>query len=244
MPKVIGKTSDFNANGKENKLRHLPKVKKTRAVYTTWEDWHGYPHSGMVYREYEVFQTEFIPPPSVELTIIETAQNKKVVKAGVFQKSEDNSEIIFHTINLLLELFGECEILTSEGSRAIGDKTIKRLNWEVLPKGKYPWEKAKEIVEKIIEDKDKSQQHVLRHNFEAITRHEPDFIAVGKGGFSGYLICCFKNTKCYVLESTHPDNATYVFSENTKAEILQNNLQDERIIHNRKWKSRINNLLK
>jgi hypothetical protein len=214
LPKVIGKTSDFNANGKEIKLRDLPKVKKTRVIHTTWQDWHGYPHSGMVYREYKVFQTELIPPPCIELTIVETVQSQKILQAGVFEKTEHNSQAIIHAINLLLELFGECEILTGEGARAVGDKKLKRLNWEVLPKGKYPWKKAKDIVEKIIEDKDKSQQHVLRHNFEAITRHEPDFIAVGKGGFSGYLICGFKDQKCYVLESTQPDNATYVFSKN------------------------------
>lgn len=53
-----------------------------------------------------------------------------------------------------------------------------------------------------------------------------------------------------VLESVYPNNVTYVFGKNweelsklTKAEILNGNLQDVRIIHNNNWQQEIRNML-
>ena len=64
------------------------------------------------------------------------------------------------------------------------------------------------------------------------------------------MIFGFMHRNKYVLESVYPNNATYVFGKNweelsklTKAEILKENLQDVRIIHNNNWQQEIRDLL-
>ena len=85
---------------------------------------------------------------------------------------------------------------------------------------------------------------------EFINSFQPDFRAYGKSGFKGYVIFGFTDRDIYVLESVYPNNATYVFGKNwgelsklTKAEILNGNLQDVRIIHNNNWQQEIRDLL-
>ena len=58
----------------------------------------------------------------------------------------------------------------------------------------------------------------------------------------GYLIFGFLEENLYVLECTQTNNATYILENNwehlsglTKAEILENNLHKERIIHRENW---------
>jgi len=74
---------------------------------------------------------------------------------------------------------------------------------------------------------------------------------VGNAGFHGYIIFGFKKKNFYILESVHLGNATYVFGKNweelsklTKKEILDEGLQEKRIIHKRSWENQIRNLFK
>lgn len=75
-----------------------------------------------------------------------------------------------------------------------------------------------------------------------ISRKNPDFLATGRAGFSGYFVYGFKYQNVYVLESMEFDNATYVFnsewekiSQLTKSQIINSDLPHKRIIHNKKW---------
>lgn len=85
---------------------------------------------------------------------------------------------------------------------------------------------------------------------ETINIYGPEFVAVGHAGFSGYLVFGFPAHALYVLESTQVNNATYIFAEDwedlskkTKAEILNHDLQEDRIIHRKGWFSRMRDLL-
>lgn len=60
----------------------------------------------------------------------------------------------------------------------------------------------------------------------------------------------FNQRNIYTLESLYYGNATYIFGEKweelskkTKAEILNQNLQADRIIHREGWDSKIDQLL-
>jgi len=111
--------------------------------------------------------------------------------------------------------------------------------------------KIKDKILPIIKQTNKQKQVVIEYRLKAITKFNPEFSAIGRAGFRGYLIFGFPEKNIYALESLFTGNATYIFEKNweylsklTKAEILQENLQKDRIIHREKWDRHINNLLK
>ena len=155
-------------------------------------------------------------PYSVELFLKYDEQGQLMVMTDFISYCHDNEKLLINTINIFLTNFEECEILTENFENVMPTRTIK-LNWEVLPSGDYPWKRIR---------------------------------AYGKSGFHGYVIFGFMHRNIYVLESVYPNNATYVFGKNweelsklTKAEILKENLQDVRIIHNNNWQQEIRDLL-
>ena len=133
-------------------------------------------------------------------------------------------------------------------------KTTFKLNWDILPKGVRPWSKQKTLLKPFLDNvKDKRQKPVYDSRFEDINNLKPDFTAIGKNGFNGYVIFGFSDKDIYILESAFYGNAIYVFSENwkelsqkTKAEIINNDLQIERITHNgekNNWLEKIKEIL-
>ena len=70
-------------------------------------------------------------------------------------------------------------------------------------------------------------------------------------GFSDYIIYGFDSTDKVILESLEINNATYILkndweniSKMTKAEILQNDLHEKRIIHSKNWYKEIEDFFK
>jgi len=246
LPSSIGKVSDFNANGGFEKLMDLPKETVYREVEMT--DWHGYTH--FVDVPYKRYQREPIPAPSIELTIIEN-NGKKIIVSPKLNNNKSSEFQSKHIINLFLELFGECEVLKEDLTPSF--KNIKRLNWNVLPQGKYPWSELKDKVGEIVSkyNYSKEKKEKIERRTSLINQYSPDFIAIGNAGFHGYMIFGFPNKNIYVLESVHFGNATYVFGNNweelsklSKKEILDGNLHTNRFVHRNMWEREIKNLLK
>ncbi|MDD1606697.1 MAG: hypothetical protein LUP96_08400, partial [Methylococcaceae bacterium] len=134
------------------------------------------------------------------------------------------------------------EIINTETGIIFGTK-LKQLQWNILPKGEYPWKISKPIIDEAIKQIVEKDREVIEYRMQIISRKIPDFLATGRGGFSGYFVYGFESKRIYVLESIYLDNATYVFnsdweelSQLTKSEIINSNLPHERIIHNEKWK--------
>lgn len=184
------------------------------------------------------------------MSIAKNSNGQKYIVAPECKISFQKPETLLHSINIFLELFGRCEILL-ENLDGYTIKNLKRLNWKVLPPGKWPWEKIEKEVKSLIEKVSEQKQIVIKYRLKTITEFSPEFVAIGQAGFSGYLICGFPEKNLYVLESLFLGNATYIFQENweelsklTKAEILNENLQKDRIIHRKHWRSHIHNLLK
>ncbi|MBM5575326.1 hypothetical protein [Deefgea sp. CFH1-16] len=80
--------------------------------------------------------------------------------------------------------------------------------------------------------------------------HKPDFIAVGRGGFNGYVVLGYAKKGLYALESPIFGNATYMFKDDwefvsklTKKDIIHNALYEHRFVHNSKWRSDIRKIL-
>lgn len=113
-----------------------------------------------------------------------------------------------------------------------------------------PWATLRPQLDRVIDRTPSGNQPVIEKRFQAINQHEPDFVAVGRAGFSGYLIFGFPDRNLYVLESTETNNATYILREDwerlstlTKAEILGAELHERRVIHRENWFAEIEGIL-
>lgn len=244
VPKVIGPITYFNVYGKEiiNKNE-----KEDRDIYRPYHimDWHGQYHDGIAYERRKCYKREFINPYEMELIIVGQKETKYVTNKEI---SKDANKLKF-AMNLLLEIFGEFEIVYNEEKINYGK--IKRLNWNVLPRGKYPWEKLYPYIKNNLDNMQETKAKIAKNNIEKITQFNPKFVAIGRSGFSGYIIYGFNKENKVILESMEIDNATYVLNENwenisklTKAEILKNNLHEKRMIHTKRWNEEIETVIK
>lgn len=245
LPPMIGNISDFNSNGSFIKRKDLPKETAYREQKI--KDWHGNTH--FVDIPFKRYQREPILAPEIELLITEE-DNKKLLISPEFINSIKGLEYVKHTINLFLEIFGECEVLKKDFSPSINN--VKRLNWNILPQGRFPWISLKNDIEQILNrysfSDNKKQQ--IKQRIRLLNDYTPDFVAIGNAGFQGYIIFGFKQKEIYILESIYSGNATYVLDNNwkelsqlTKKEILDDNLQKERVIHRKNWEKEIQKIL-
>lgn len=243
LPKIIGPVSRFNANGSFIKLKELPMETRYREIAV--KDWHGNYHYVDV--PYQRYQRKMIDPPAIEIKIV-LINNIKYFVSPLLVKNESNTPKIKHVINLFLELFGSCETLDASFKPTWFSIPTKKVNWQILPEGEYPWHRLSKIAGNIASSsagKAKLQTHCV----EAILKHKPAELIYGTGGFRGYLIFRFPKKKIFVMENLLYGNATYIFENNweqfsqmTKAEIINNQLQKDRLEHRVGWEDRIRRL--
>lgn len=197
---------------------------------------------------YKRYPRTQVLPYGVELSIRKTEKTVHVI-AGPFVVGKDDPKAT-NAANVFIELFGECAILRED--MAVWQKVpTRQLNWQLLPPGKNPWASAQPALQKVIRNADKGNQPVIRARFDAIGEHEPEFVAVGTGGFSGYVVFGFPRLGFCLLESQEVNNATYVLNDVSwervsmlsKAEILDGNLHRDRLIHRESWFGAIRNLM-
>lgn len=242
LPREIGAVTRFNSRGKEIVDRT---EKEFRDIYRPYhiKDWHGQYHDGIAHEVRECNKKMYIKPNQVEFKIIRKDEEKYIIAKEILENN------LKHILNLFLEIFGECEIIYENEKIDYGN-TI-RLNWRVLPKGKYPWEKLYPYVKEKLENIKETNRVVARKNIEIIAKYKPSFVAIGEAGFSGYIIFGFEKSDRVILESMEVNNATYILKDDweeiskmTKAEILQNNLYEKRIIHTKNWETEIEKIIK
>ncbi len=244
LPAVLGPISRYNAEGKNIILRNREKEVAYRQVEWHWKEYHGkdqVERSGIRDVPYLRYPREFVPPPSLELTVATTPEGKHLVRTTSIRYDDHSRELLRHAINLCLELFGECRILTDALLPAIS-APVQRLNWRLLPPGRYPWERLRETINPIVERSKKGKRGVISSRLQVMNDLGPEFHAIGQGGFLGYVVFGFPSKNLFVLESTLYGNATYVFEEDweqlsrmSKAQILDENLQRARIVHREGW---------
>lgn len=245
LPRVVGPVSEFNQRGRDIPQKHLPK--ETYYRETCIKDWHGYYHYVDV--PAKRYRTIHEAAPVEEVSLIDVNNVTYIVSDSV---ANDGSQIerMKHLINLFLEYFGECTLLGDNLIPLIHAAELKRSYWQILPEGEYPWRKLNQLTGGIQDDNELVGK-LQYHRFDTIIRHKPDLLYYGTGGFHGYLVFIFKKKNLAVMENLIYGNATYVFendwtemSKKTKAEILEGHHAKYRILHNRKWVSTINNLLR
>lgn len=248
LPGIIGPATKRNANGRVIIHRDKEKEEHSSMIEWTYQQWAGRGRTQEVTistsRPYKRYPRTFITPLALEFKIIEI-NGSKVITSPEIVFCELNEEVIITAINVLLEAFSECEVLDSNKNPIVTSNTI-RLNWEILPKGKYPWQTQKERIEPFLRKAKGTNYKVISKRLEEINKYNPEFTAIGLGGFSGYIVFGFKTKNLYVLESTQINNATYILNKDwesisklSKAEILNNELHLARVIHNEYWYSAI-----
>ena len=247
LPKPIGPKTKFNAEGKHGKyLKDQPKVPYTIERLWEWTDWQDNPHSKIVYQNRMKWQREFIEPSSIELTIANLGE-QLIVRTKLLEISDEQQLIA--AINVFLEIFGDVEFL-DERQVPIFLKLVQ-LNWELLPKGELPWQSDSPLLVQAKKTMNKNKAKVCEHRLSSIERHKPDTVAIGRGGFQGYIVYGFDKLNIFILESMYRNNATYVLDGNweqisrlSKKEILDKQLHQARIIHNESWVTSLNNLFR
>jgi hypothetical protein len=241
LPKVVGPATSFNAEGKDIVRKDLPIETKSRMIHTSWKDWHGQTHSGTQVRDYKAYPRDLIPPPSEYVTAMRRGETLVLASRELSTETEE-AEIV-NVLKVFLELFGTIDIVTSSLDSPAPLK-VQKLNWKILPPGTYPFDRASKALQEYLERISESDREVVKERIRDITKHNPDFLAIGIGGFGDYVVFGFSDKRRFVLESPNSGNATYIFRDDweqfarlSKAEIIQGNLQEERIIHTRRWAS-------
>lgn len=251
IPTGVGKVTTFNAHGKEIIRKDLEKVKKSFPTFRSWLDWHGNQHSGIQHRDMMVYPRERLAAPSEALYVGNSVTAEGLhISTRVIDIASDGEVAALHLANLMLECFGEFETVDAESGIKVGTK-LKRLQWEILPAGQHPWAQTEPLVANITKDFDDSSSELIRYRMTTIAGHQPNFLAMGKGGFNAYFVYGFESKGIFVLESAYLDNATYIFendweslSQLTKNEIINGKLPYKRIIHDRRWRHNIVNALR
>ncbi|EIF70907.1 hypothetical protein BP354E_4941 [Burkholderia pseudomallei 354e] len=244
-PARAGAASRRNADGFDIVHRDRPKETAYRQISWTYSQWHG-DRQVEVTEVKDVPYTRYprtkVPPYSIELVISTDPHGGHCVVTGPFRRVDEQTVVATNTANMLVEQLGSFEVLDASLQPNV-HIPVRRLNWKLLPQGRNTWQSAWPSLEAVIQRSRGKSQEVIEARFVEVGKYNPEFIAVGLGGFDDYVVFGFPSKDICVLESRFTNNATYVLahanwevvSQMTKAEILSASAHEERLIHDRTW---------
>lgn len=251
LPRVVGRVTGYNANGKRIIRRDQPMETAYRTVEWHWTEWHGrdkVEQSKFVDVPYKRYPSDDVPPPSLEVTLVQGTNGSLSLVSDEVDGWKADEELLVHAINVFLELFGECTILDEERAEVL-PANIQRVNWKFLPKGEYPFQRVKEELRPVLNRVKRGNRTFVEKRLERLNSFDPEFVVVGLSGFSGYILMAYPDRNLYVLESLLYGNATYVLdrdwegiSKLTKAQVLSNKLHKDRLIHRSNWFAKVKKL--
>lgn len=252
LPPPVGRFSRFNAEGRWIVRRGEPKERRyITTIWTRRSEFRGRDHREEVEAAHDVhrmcYPRDPIPPPENE--IFGFRVDDKVYAATEAVPLPSSSERLQHQVNLMLELFGECEIVRADGQSASPAKTTRR--WTFLPPGPYKSGEIAEAIKPILENLRSGDQLIVADRQDFMEGLDPQEVARGEGGFNDYLAYVFPQHGKVILESIRRDNAIYIFdgaweafSRLTKRQIIDQKVHKARIVHSTGWKSKVLNVLK
>lgn len=242
IPEPKGPVTRFNLHGKDVVRKDLEK--ELRQIERDYHviDWHGNHHYGTCFQNRLCYPKDFVLPPMTKIIL-----NNGKLHSEFVRKSE--TSLLKHTINMFLEIFGYCEI-ADDNEKLIGDNIkIREVSWEILPPGKYPWDRAKKALAEFFDKSSSKNKETIRKRHKTFAEYGPDFLAIGENSFNDYVVYGYKDRNLYIFESNRPQNATYVFlgdwedaSRLTKFDVIKGKLCYERIIHTDTWMKKIRRL--
>lgn len=245
-PAKMGPANRRNAEGFDIVHRDQPMETAYRQVEWHWTQFSGRngseDKSKLVDVPYKRYPRTHVLPYSVELEIKVRDDGQLFAVSGPFVNEPEKLIAATNTANLMREALGGFEVLDKDLSSWVS-APVRRLNWQLLPPGKSPWESAKPALEEMVKRASTGNQNVLRARLTAVGEKNPDFVAIGAGGFEGYTVFGFVKQGLCVLESPQVNNATYVLpmeswesvSQMSKAQILDSKAHTARVVHTRGW---------
>lgn len=226
--------------------KNLPKEPRTFERSYHVVDWHGQDHYGTCYHTRDCYQRTLIPPSELEFTL-----DNNVVCSPILTNSERGMQDIKLAINILLEIFGRCEIWTNDKAPVKLPFKCIEVPWEILRSGTAGKKEWEHYVDETTKTVAKHQRSIIKQRHEYMREKNPDFCVLGIRNFWGYVVYGFTSLNLYIFECNRPDNATYVFRGNweaashlTKTDILCGNLHESRVFHTKNWRENLNMLLK
>ena len=245
-PNPISPSTSYNAHGKTITRRDLPKVRRLVVRYWQLTDKRGNVHSG-TWDDYGPFYPkEFLPPLRIPFTLSRGYLHSEVF---TFHYNLCNAKRILLATNILLEMFGVCEVLGQDLSSKLPQG--RQLDWKILPSGHRSEEEINSQIERFTKRYDEPTRENIAQNHALLQEHHPNFYAYGKDGFNGYIVYGYHDKDKFFLESCLPDNATYILggdwkkiSKLTKQEVIKGKLHVARVFHNDNWERHILNHLR
>jgi hypothetical protein len=228
------------------------KPKETAYRAQSWEltDWGGNLHSGTNYVPYKRYPRLFIKPKEFKFVFESVKSSTKIfILKYCFTKTANNLQDILFGANLILEIFHEVDtFIYQKDMDILTTSNFETKNWKILPKGEKIWNAFNNHT---TEQLSESEHFLINERFNYINSLNPDKIYQGLGGYTDYLVFAFTELNLFIFDSIIYGDAMYIFkndwenvSKLTKKEILQENLAEERIVHNRQWKKKLNKYFK
>jgi hypothetical protein len=212
---------------------HYSEIYWTRHQWVWW--WRTKEITEIAYRPYKKYPVKYIEPMNIEIY-----KKGTWIYSPVFVLWKDD-EIIKHTINLFLELFGECEILWDKKNPVIKTAWLARFNWEFI-KPWTTWNEFKSKVNTIVWKKTEEQKKVIYRRLSVAEKLWFNPISYWVFWFKWYIAFQNKEKTYTIFENVNFGNAIYItdmdwmdFSKKDKQTILNSKIQKDRIIHN-KWR--------
>lgn len=179
-----------------------------------------------------------VPPTGIEIELFEDKNKNQYLIASL--TDEVRTHHLVETVNIFLEIFGECYIYSDEFNM-YDSPNRRRCNWEILP----PGEKPSKHMSKMHSQQGKDIDSFNISRLKTIERFKYEEVVEGINGFQGYYAYVFKN--CCVLESAIYGNATYIIpkenweilSQKTKKELLDDNFVIKKVVHTENWEHNI-----
>jgi hypothetical protein len=250
---TAGRYSKANVNGRVQKRKDLPMVSKTYSVDApNYGDWSRGSHEMTWTRE--VYQTEFVPPKNVELSIsvLETKPDGYMVKFAVEQvlsrRSPGFEKELLYNLNILQENVGAADVFPSAATLAEYVKTL-RVDWQLLPPGTVD-----EVIASMQRGKralPPEQDSIMRDRIGVMEKLKPEAYIAGTDEFLRYFGAKFAED-CVVFENILYGNAIYVMfeqwqelSQRSRVDLLASPSESfVRIVHNKGWKKQLATIIK
>lgn len=247
---ALGPKCRFNSKGRFIIHKDLPKETAQRPHYWTYYQFHGQERVRVEESKiinYLRYPRTFIPPPSFRLSVAQTTSGEKIIEAPSFPRNKVDD--LIHSINLLLEIGGECELLGGDGEPIIRSPEVS-LDWEVLRKGHIPFDELIHNINTALPKEGSKSRNRILARIGFIESLKPDFHARGNAGYSGYVVFGFSGLNLFVCESIELNNATYIFDRNweeftqlTKSDVICGDLAEARIFHLENWQEKMLTLI-
>ena len=145
LPSIFNRYAARNAEPYFTIDKTLPKQEYTQAVYWTRREWAGRGETREVtevtYITRKRYHRHYYEPFSVCFTYFAGDEPYIISESIIY--SPNNIEKLMNTVNMVLGLFGECNLDFEETPKTI---ETRRLNWDILPPGNYPWERIKHVA--------------------------------------------------------------------------------------------------